>query len=97
MSETMSAMIETQLRDMTEQYRKSLREQFKGQGWKTHSMTDQEHRVWFEAMVSGNKKLKIVGNPNWSIALEFVPGGMREISRYERTVGLNKGAENGNS
>ena len=47
-----------------------------------HPMTDIEHRVWFESM--------IMKDPDWVRALVYVPGGMREISRYERTVGLRE-------
>ena len=71
--------------DEAEEMWKSLHENY-DQAPGMHPMTDLEHRVWFESMV--------MKDPDWARALEFVPGGMREISRYERTVGL-RGEQDG--
>lgn len=86
MNETLTKQIESNLVDMAEAYKKLLRDQFKGHGWKTHSMNDAEFRVWFEAMIVGNPMLGIVGNPNWVRALPYVEGGNRELARYERII-----------
>lgn len=46
----------------------------------TSTVDDQSHARWF--------MLKTMQNPNWARALPLVEGGLAEVRRFERTMGI---------
>ena len=73
--------------DAAEEMWKSLHKYYDDQAPGMHPVNDLQHRVWFED--------RVMRDPDWARAMaEHIPGGMREISRYERTVGL-RGEQDG--
>ena len=71
-------LVEEKTTDLAEQAWKNLEAQYEGDAPGMHHMNDLEHRVWFEMMAAKD--------PNWVMALQYVPGGNAEVSRYLKTV-----------
>lgn len=82
MNDKFLEQVKGNLDEYIKQYRKMLRQEFRDLHWDTHSISDAEHAKWFMLMARQN--------PNWVRALPYVEGGMNELRRFERTIGIGR-------
>lgn len=61
-------------------YRPMMQSNFRELHYGTRPIDDQAHARWFMLMT--------MQNPNWARALPYVEGGMAEVRRFERTMGI---------